>query len=173
MTSGDDGPGRGFLRTSRSKLRSEYLPKIRRCLDRLDRADVWWRPNPASNSIGNLLYHLAGNTRQWIVAGVGGAEDVRERSREFDRAGGDPEEAFGHLESTVEEACGVLGSLEPGRLSEPRTVQGQDVTVLGAVYHVVEHFSGHTGQILYVTKLRTGRTLDFYRIEDGEAEENW
>lgn len=173
MTGGADGAGRAFLRTSREKLRGQYVPMIRRSLDRLDRDDVWWRPNPASNSVGNLLFHLAGNTRQWIVSGIGGAEDVRRRQREFDRREGDPGEAFGHLRRTVEEACAVLGDLDPGTLDEERTIQGQEVTVLEAVYHVVEHFSMHTGQIVYVTKLRSGRDLRFYRVEDGEAEENW
>lgn len=173
MSESDRRTGRAFLRAASEYLEGEYLPKIRRCLDRLDRTDVWWRPNEASNSVGNLLLHLAGNTRQWIVSGVGGAEDVRRRSREFDRREGDPEELFARLRDTVDEACRVLDELDPGSLGESRTIQGQDVTVLEAVYHVVEHFSMHTGQIVYVTKLRTGSDLDFYRVEDGVAEENW
>lgn len=168
------GAGRPFLDVSREKLEGEYLPKIRRCLADLEPADVWWRPNSSSNSVGNLMLHLAGNTRQWIVSGVGGAEDVRRRPREFARREGDPEEVFVRLRETVEEACSVLGDLDPARLEEARTIQGMRVTVLEAVYHVVEHFSMHTGQIVYATKLRTGRDLGFYRVdEDGDVEENW
>jgi len=173
MSGSEDASGRAFVRASREYLSGEYVPKIRRCLDRLDRTDVWWRPNDACNSVGNLLLHLAGNTRQWIVSGVGGAKDVRRRSREFDRDEGDPEELFRRLRETVSEACGVLEELDPADLGESRTIQGQEVTVRDAVYHVVEHFSMHTGQIVYVTKLRTGRDLGFYRVEAGIAEENW
>lgn len=169
----DRRTGDALLGVAREYLRGEYVPKIRRCLERLDRDDVWWRPNEACNSVGNLLLHLAGNTRQWIVAGIGGARDVRRRSREFDRDEGDPEELFAHLRGTVDEACGVLEELDPDDLGDARTIQGQDVTVLEAVCHVVEHFSMHTGQIVYVTKQRTGRDLEFYRVEDGIAEENW
>lgn len=165
--------GAAFLRASRHFLRGEYVPKIGRCLDRLDETDVWWRPNQDSNSVGNLLLHLAGNTRQWIVSGIGGAEDVRRRPREFARDGGDPGELFDALRGTVEEACEVLRAVEPADLEATRTIQGRDVTVLEAVYHVVEHFSMHTGQIVYVTKLRTGSDLRFYRVSDGEVEENW
>lgn len=165
--------GEALLEVARDYLEGEYVPKIRRCLDRLDRDDVWWTPNEACNSVGNLLLHLAGNTRQWIVSGVGGEEDVRRRAREFERGDGDPEELFAHLRETVDEACGVLEELDPGSLGDARTIQGQDVTVLEAVCHVVEHFSMHTGQIVHVTKERTGRELDFYRVEDGVAEENW
>ncbi len=172
--SGTRGPtGRAVLDIAGDYLSGEYVPKIRRCLERLDRDDVWWRPNEACNSVGNLLLHLAGNTRQWIVSGVGDAEDVRRRSREFERGDGDPEELFAHLRGTVEEACGVLEELDPGSLGETRTIQGQEVTVLEAVCHVVEHFSMHTGQIVHMTKARTGRELEFYRVQDGIAEENW
>lgn len=166
--------GGAFLRASREHLRGEYVPKIRRCLEALPPEDVWWRPNDVSNSVGNLMLHLAGNTRQWIVSGVGGAEDVRRRAREFARRDGDPAEVFGRLEGTVEEACDVLRALDPDRLGETATIQGRAVTLLEAVLHVVEHFSSHTGQIVYATKLRTGRDLAFYRIDgDGEVEENW
>lgn len=166
--------GQPFLDVSRGKLVGEYLPKIRRCLDELEPEDVWWRPNDVSNSVGNLMLHLAGNTRQWIVGGVGGAEDVRRRDREFARREGDPEAVFARLEETVEEAGDVLRALDPARLGEPRTIQGTRVSVLEAVYHVVEHFSMHTGQIVFVTKLRTGRDLQFYRIDEaGDVEENW
>lgn len=168
------GAGRPFLAASREKLSGEYVPKIRRCLDELEPGDVWWRPNDVSNSVGNLMLHLAGNTRQWIVSGVGGAEDVRRRSREFARRDGDPEAAFARLEETVEEAGDVLRGLDPVRLGETRTIQGMRVSVLEAIYHVVEHFSMHTGQIVYVTKLRTGRDLQFYRVDEtGDVEENW
>lgn len=173
MTTRPESPGSAFLRVSREKLREEYVPKLGRCLEELEREDVWWRPNEASNSVGNLLLHLEGNTRQWIVSGIGGAEDVRRRSREFAREDGDPDRLVRELRETVEEACGVLRDLEPDLLGSTRTVQGRRVTALEAVYHVVEHFSMHTGQVVYVTKLRTGRDLRFYRISDGEVEENW
>lgn len=168
-------PGATFLRASRRHLAGEYVPKIGRCLRVLEEDDVWWRPNEASNSVGALLRHLSGNTRQWIVSGVGGAEDVRRRSQEFEPGEReDPDRLFGRLRATVSEACGVLEDLEPVELERRVTVQGQDVTALEAVYHVVEHFSTHTGQIVYVAKLRTGRDLAFYRIEDGlVVEENW
>lgn len=169
-----EGTGRPFLDVSREKLAGEYLPKIRRCVDELEPEDVWWRPNDVSNSVGNLMLHLAGNTRQWIVSGVGGAEDVRRRSREFARREGDPEAAYARLDEAVEEAGGVLRDLDPAGLGETRTIQGTRVSVLEAVYHVVEHFSMHTGQIVFVTKLRTGRDLRFYRVDEaGDVEENW
>ena len=154
-----------FLRESRRYLMGDYLPKILICLDSLSEADVWWRGNEASNSIGNLVLHLAGNARQWIVHGVGGAVDVRQRQSEFDRRGAiAPSELAALLHTTLTEVDSVLASLDPATLLDARRIQGLDTTVMGAVYHVVEHFSTHTGQIVMLTKLRTGRDLGFWEV---------
>ena len=72
--------GRAFIQRSLAYLVGEYFPKIRRCVEGLTDEDIWWRPNPASNSIGNLILHLAGNVRQWVVSGIGGAPDERKRA---------------------------------------------------------------------------------------------
>lgn len=164
-----------FVDRSRRLLTGEYLPKIRRCLELLDEADLWWRPNDRSNSVGNLVLHLCGNVRQWVVHGVGAAEDVRTREAEFSARGGvGRDELLHRLEETLEEVDAVLADLAPETLLEERTIQGLETTGLGAVYHAVEHFSMHTGQILYVTKLRTGKDLGFYRVsDDGTVETRW
>ena len=168
-------PGQAFVDRSRRLLTHDYLPRIRGALAHLTEEDLWWRPNDVSNSTGNLLLHLAGNARQWIVCGVGGAPDERERAQEFARRGGmATTEALSVLEGTVDEVDRVLGRLDRGRLGQRLTVQGNDVTVLEAIYHVVEHFSMHTGQILYIAKLRSGRDLGFWRVHpDGTAVPRW
>lgn len=166
--------GQAFIDRSRAYLGSEYLPKIRRCVQEISEEDVWWRPNPTSNSIGNLLLHLAGNLRQWVISGIGGEADHRQRRTEFD-----PEQEPGALElldlleTTVREADRVLARLGTDRLLEPRRIQGRDVTVLDALYHATEHFGMHTGQVIYITKLRTGRDLAFYEVDDGIARARW
>src|SRR6185437_10154721 len=115
------------------------------------------------NAIGNLVLHLCGNVRQWIVAGVGEQPDIRQRSTEVDaRSAGGSTELLARLRTTVEEAAAVIESLTPERLAERRTIQKYEVPVLEAVYHVVEHFSMHTGQIIFATKLFTGEDLAFY-----------
>lgn len=171
---GPEAAARLFLRESAHLLADSYLPRIRACVDRLDEDDLLWRPNPASNSVVNLLLHLAGNLRQWIVSGAGGSPDVRDRAGEFSA---DPEasgeEAVAILEAAVADAVATLGRLEPAELAESRTIQGIETTVLGAIYHAVEHVSMHAGQIVYVAKLRTGEDAGFYRIEDGDAEPAW
>jgi uncharacterized damage-inducible protein DinB len=163
-----------FVFQSRRYLREEFFPKIKRAVEGLALEDLWWRPNEESNSIGNLILHLAGNARQWVVAGIGGAPDLRKRQAEFDlREGMTGDELLDALWEALEEVDAVLAELPQESLHEERLIQGLPNTVLGALYHVVEHFSMHTGQIIYIAKLHTGEDLGFYRVRGGEVETNW
>jgi uncharacterized damage-inducible protein DinB len=154
---------REFLDYSAAKL-AQYLERIEICLGKLDDDRIWFRGCENENSIGNLCLHLEGNVRQWIVCGVGGMVDSRDRDAEFAASGGLDGAALGaRLRSTVEAARDVVAALPLERLSEPITVQKYAMTVFGAIYHVVEHFSHHTGQILFATKALCGEDLGFYR----------
>lgn len=162
-----------FIDQSRKLLIASYLPRIERCLEKLSDHDVWWRPNPESNSIGNLLLHLAGNVRQWIISGLGGTTDERQRQQEFDEQGPiSCAELLSRLKNTVAEADRVLAGITSARLLEARKIQGHDVTVLEAIYHVVEHFSMHTGQIILLTKTWKG-DLGFYKMSGGTPHPQW
>ena len=165
---------RPFLDRSRHYLAFEYPAKIRLCLDVLPPDAIWHRPNADSNSVGNLLLHLAGNVRQWIVSSVGGSPDGRRRSDEFAaRDGADAEVLWKQLRTTFDEADAVIATLDTAALRSPRTIQGRDVTVLDAVYHVVEHCALHTGQIILLTKLLVPGAIRFYEDAGGLAFPTW
>ena len=154
-----------FISEARRHLMQEYLPWLRACLAKLSDEDIWWRPNEKSNGAGNLILHLCGNIRQWVIHGVGGAEDKRNRPAEFAaREAFSKAELLQKLESTLAEVDAVLANLPLEKLSEPRLIQDFNVTVLGAIFHAVEHFSYHTGQIIYLTKMRTGEDLKFWNV---------
>ena len=167
-------PAQAFLAQSREYLTGHYLAKIRAAVEPLAEADLWWRPNEASNSIGNLMLHLAGNIRQWIVSGVGGAPDRRDRAAEFARR--DPlerEALLTVLTEAIFEADAVIARADPAALDARLTVQGRAVTVLEAIYHVVEHLALHAGQIIYIAKLRGAQDLGFYRMEGSIPRPAW
>ena len=152
-----------FLECSVRRL-MELAPRIETCLGKLTPEQVWARGGENENAIGNLVLHLCGNLRQWIVSGVGGQTDTRDRDGEFAARGEvSIPELSARLRGTVEEATAVIAAIAPERLAAPLLVQGYRVSVLEAVYHVVEHFSMHTGQILFATKMLTGADLGFYR----------
>ena len=153
------------LAMARHSLLEHHLPRIERCLRMLSEKEIWWRPNASSNSAGNLVLHLNGNVRQWIVAGLGGKPFSRERAKEFSERGPIPRRRLiALLRSTVQEAGSTIASLTAANLEREFTIQGFQVTGLRALLHVTEHFAFHTGQIIYMTKLKRRRDLTFTRL---------
>lgn len=149
-----------FIAEARAYLSSQYLSKIERCLETLTDEDIWWRANEESNSIGNLLLHLNGSTRTWLISVVGNSDNQRNRQQEFDERELIPgAELIALLKQTLAEADEVLAQLDEEVLLERRRSPWEEVTVMEAIFHAVEHFSMHTGQIIMLSKMRTGKDL--------------
>ena len=166
MASPEPGVRDLFVEYSRSKLLGRYA-RLRTCVESLTPEQVWWRPNDASNSIGNLILHLNGNVRQWLVASFNRLEDARDRPAEFaERELIPPAALLERLGSTVQDAAATLSRLTEADLLHTFDIQGYTVRGADAVYQVVEHFGMHYGQILYITKLVRGEDLGFYRELD-------
>ena len=141
------------------------MPRLIKCLNLLPEKDIWWRPNPASSSVGNLVLHLSGNVRQWIISGLGEEEDDRDRDREFAERGPISRRALiALIRGTVAEASSVLDRLSEGSVLRVHDIQGFHVSGMYAVSHVVDHFAYHTGQIIFVTKWKLGKDLCFTRL---------
>ena len=153
-----------FLEFSRRKLLDQYWPRMRACVESLTDEQVWWRPNPASNSIGNLLLHLNGNVQQWLVASFNHLEDARNRPAEFNSSERLPaSELIRRLDTTIQQAAAVLSLLTEADLLARYEIQGYNIAGLAAVYQVIEHFGVHHGQVVYITKMLRGEDLGFYR----------
>ena len=153
-----------FLEQSRKLMFAESWPRMRSTVEGLSEEQLWWRPNEASNSIGNLLLHLNGNVRQWIVTSFNQRDDGRNRAAEFAEKTGEPaRELLARLGATLDEAEQVFLRLTEADLVAPMDIQGYHTTGLAAVYHVVEHFGMHYGQILYIAKALEGKDLGFYK----------
>lgn len=163
-----------FIDRSRYWLTKEYPIKLRHCVEALPRQAVWARPDDGCNSIGNLLVHLKGNVTEWILGGVGGRQYKRDRSSEFaQQQGGDARALLDELESVLREADSVLSGLTDADLDRPLVIQNRETTVLSAVYHVVEHFAMHSGQIIYLTKMYAPGKIHFYEDAGGLARPTW
>jgi len=147
-----------FIEASRVFLKQDFLRKLKHCVEKMSEEDVWWRPNEQSNSVGNLILHLCGNMKEWIVKSIGGEEFERHRDAEFAERRPRPKaELIANIEAAVGEVDKTLEQIPPTRLFERIPVQVYKSSRLQVIYHVVEHFSYHLGQILYIYKLRTGR----------------
>jgi uncharacterized damage-inducible protein DinB len=151
-----------FLQFSTAKLR-QFTERIEVCLGKLTEAQIWKRGGQNENAIGNLALHLNGNVRQWIVTTLGNNPSPRDRDSEFSaREGHTPASLAASLRQTIEEAVQVISSLDSDRLTRIYEIQNYRVSGVEAVYHVVEHFAEHTGQIIYATKALTGEDMGFY-----------
>ncbi|MCB0652844.1 MAG: DUF1572 family protein [Saprospiraceae bacterium] len=149
---------------SQSILRmSESLERVKICLDLLDEEAVWRRPNSSSNSMGNLILHLCGNIKQYAVSSLSGTPDSRVRDEEFAAKGGYTKaELWAKIKATVEDAFQSMGMASVDDLLRVRMVQGFELSGMGIIIHVTEHFSYHTGQIAFWTKSLQERDLGFY-----------
>jgi uncharacterized damage-inducible protein DinB len=153
-----------FLRSTREMLLEQSWPRLRTCVESLTDEQIWWRPNPSSNSIGNLVLHLNGNVTQWIIGSFTHADDHRHRPAEFSRTEGlSREELLQRLAATMERVSDVLDHITEADLLARFEIQGYNTTGLEAIYHVAEHFALHYGQIAYITKMLADRDLGFYR----------
>jgi uncharacterized damage-inducible protein DinB len=142
----------------------QHCGRVGDCLGKLSYEQVWRRAGDQDNCAGNLVLHLCGNLNQWIGTGIADRPDTRDRDAEFAARGGYlPVELAQKLNAAVLSAIAVVSDLTVEQLAESRSIQHYKVTVLEAVYHVVEHFAQHTGQILFLTKLLTGVDLGYYK----------
>jgi hypothetical protein len=143
-------------------LLDESFGKIKHCAGQLSEQQIWFRPAPALNSIGNLLLHIAGNLEQWVVCGVGGKADTRDRNAEFSANGSTSVTELLHtVEDAISQAKAAIQSVSTATATATRQIQGFDVTVVGAIMHSVPHFVGHTHQVIYITRLQLGDAYQF------------
>ena len=141
----------------------ENTQKLVTCLDELEEAETWKRPNQHSNSVGNIILHLCGNIRQYVISSLGQMEDIRERDKEFSADGGySKSELLKKLSDTVEQAKNIIKNISETELLRKRQVQGFTLSGIGIIIHVTEHYSYHTGQIIFWTKLLKDKDLGFY-----------
>jgi uncharacterized damage-inducible protein DinB len=141
----------------------EGRQRIHHCVALLTDEQTWHRPNEHTVSAGNLVLHLCGNVRQWIISTLGGDSDSRDRDNEFNTTGPvDRAQLLGDLDATIARALEVIASLDEEQLLRTYRVQGYTPTGVGIVVHVTEHFSYHVGQITLHTKLLRNVDTGYY-----------
>ncbi|MEK6258665.1 MAG: GNAT family N-acetyltransferase [Planctomycetota bacterium] len=150
------------VHAAQAELR-ECLRMVRHCVNQLSQSQIWSRPDEHHNAIGNLLLHLEGNLRQWIVAGLGNSVDLRNRPAEFaERRPLSAIELLTRLDGCVHDAIVALSNTDtPTGLLKPRRIQGFEVHCVAAIQHSVSHFRGHTQEIIGRTRQLLGRNYRF------------
>jgi uncharacterized damage-inducible protein DinB len=163
-----------FIDASIAYLLDDYLPRIRMAVTPLHETDLWWRPVEGSNSIGNLILHIEGNARQWLLGGVAQLANIRDRDSEFTASGGlSRQQLLDQLTESFHAIDAALRPLTDDDLNQPRTIQGASTTVFSAIYHVVEHVSMHTGQIIQLAKWRAPGAVQLYDASSSSFTPLW
>lgn len=141
------------LHTVRTRLVKDYPAQIRICMDALSEEQLWWRPNEHSNSVANLVVHLAGSNRYYFDYIIGGHEDVRNRAGEFALRGGRTKgELRRQWDESVESTDRALEAFDPSRLMEATERTGKATTFAQILLHVSHHNGVHMGQIVFIAK---------------------
>jgi hypothetical protein len=152
----NNATAQAFIEESKTRAKTSQ-DRINHCLAQLEDEDMWWAPDNTCNCIGIIIQHLIGNLRQWIISGVGGEPDIRDRPREFRI---EDETAKSELQKGLNQVLGEVietyAQLKEDALLEVRTIQGFERTVLGAIYGTMTHLELHAGQITLLTRLRIG-----------------
>jgi len=159
-----------FIAEIKRRLFEENIPRLKKCLAKLSDDQIWFRPNNASNSLGNLVLHLQGNVRQWVVSGLGKNPDVRERQQEFDERGPVPTtKMLADMDQLMREVDQILNKITHEDLLEVRNVQGYQESGLSILVHITEHFSYHVGQMTYIVKMLKDEDMGYYEGHDLDA----
>ena len=157
-----------LISETKRRLFEESVPRLKKCLNQLSEQEIWYRPNDNSNSIGNIVLHLCGNVRQWILSGLGKQNDIRTRQQEFDERGPiSTENLIQKVDELMIEVDKVLDSVTPEMLLKNHNVQVYEETGLSILVHVVEHFSYHVGQMTYFVKWRKDMDMSYYSEDLG------
>ncbi len=149
----------GFIKETLKRLCDESPSRIHKCLDELTEDEIWFRPNDQTVSVGNLILHLCGNVRQYIISGIGEVKDVRVRDEEFNEKGPLPtEDLRTKLNETISGTRAVLENLKKDDFTKATCIQGFTHTGVEHILNVTQHFAYHTGQITYFVKSK--RAID-------------
>ncbi len=149
------------------------FPRIKTCIELLSDEEVWQRANASSNSIGNLVLHLCGNMTQYIISALGRNEDKRERDSEFSAmAGYTAAELLEKMKTVTEECIKIINGLGEKQLLARYEVQGYQLSGIAVLIHVTEHYSYHTGQIVFLTKSLKDIDTGFYKGKNLNVKNN-
>lgn len=152
------------LTALRTRMTRVFPAQIRAAVEPLTDEQLWWRPNESSNSIGNLVVHLAGSLRYYVGNNLGGIPFVRDRAAEFAERGPIPKAA---LMATLQEMVSCLEQtflgLTPDRLSDPSPEPSMHEAVIEDLLNAAMHLSTHTGQIVWIAKM----------LVEGSVRETW
>jgi len=143
-------------------------------IDQISAEDIVWRPTHESNSIANLLSHIRGTVRQRLETVFFDVPDDRDRSAEFEHSLQlSKEQAYTYAHESFSVILDVLEKLkanpelwlwQPYLDKPPLTFSAinNEASMVDLMVQMVREVNTHTGQILYIAKMRKGQLQWLY-----------
>ena len=148
--------GQAFIEESNKRV-AAARGWINHCLDQLSEEDIWWSASEGCNCVGGIVQHLLGNLRQWVLSALTGLPDTRDRPREFCLDPRLPKSALeAQLDGMLDQVAETYSAVDPSSLLDVKRIQGQERSVLSAMYGTVNHLEQHAAQIAFIAKVRLG-----------------
>ena len=149
------------LEALRMRIARVLPAQVRAAVEKLDDAQIWWRPNEKSNSVGNLVLHLSGSLNHYLNRNLGGLDYNRDRDAEFSARGPMPrQQLMAIFDDMVAKAEQTLAKVTPESLIGPSTDPERNTYLIEDLIGILTHVSTHTGQILWITKMLREGALD-------------
>jgi Protein of unknown function (DUF1572) len=135
--------------------------------------ELFYQPDPESNSVAVLMKHIGGNLRSRFTDFLSsdGEKPDRHRDQEFEAAANTREQLTAIWENGWRAALDAIASLQPGDLERTVTIRGEAMTALQAAHRVVAHAVYHVGQIIFLAKHLRGAEWKNLSIPRGQSEE--
>lgn len=151
---------------------SKFIPERKwfiQCIEQLDEEDITWAPTDESNSIANLVSHIRGTVHSRIEILLFDILDSRERDKEFEKGLKLSKEQT--LKIGIEAFDLIIQYLEKLK-SQPELISSQpyldkpslkfsalnnQTTAMNMMIQMVREIHFHTGQIIYIAKMRKGQ----------------
>lgn len=120
----------------------------------LSSEQLWVRPYPYGNSIGNLILHLTGNLNYYIGAQIGGTGYVRQRPLEFSSSGKPKDELLSDFDKAIEIVIATLAKQSDNDWAAPYfgELESEAKTRFNALLRCAGHAYHHVGQMIYLQR---------------------
>lgn len=137
-----------------------YPEQVRAAIAPLTDEQIWWRPNEGSNSIGNIVLHLAGSVQHFLNRNLGGVDFTRDRDAEFAERTHIPKaELLARFDAVFATAEETFGKLTVESLGQPSPVPNMHSLVIEDLINICGHVANHAGQIVWIAKMFDDKAL--------------
>jgi uncharacterized damage-inducible protein DinB len=143
-------------------------------LEQSDDHQFFYTPTAESNSLAQLVKHIAGNMRsRWTdFLTTDGEKPDRNRDQEFVITSFDTrEELMRRWEASFAIVFKTLESLPPETITSTVYIRSEPHTVLQAINRSLNHTAHHIGQVLFLAKMMRGTGWQCLSIPRGKSEE--